>query len=316
MKDIELRHLRYFVAVAEELSFTRAAARLAMAQPPLSQQILQHERSVGHALFVRRPHVSLTVAGEEFLAGARHVLLLSERAVQSARRAATGEQGIVHVGLASTAVMTALPAIIRTFSREHPGVAIRLHEMHSAEQIEALQSGVLDVGIMREAGTAADLVAEEIVREPLVAVMSAKHPLAKRRAVATRLLAGEPFVLFPPNVAPTLHDQILAVCREAGFTPHVEQDAREWHTIVSLVAAGFGVSIAPAGIAHVRTRGAVVRPLQPSIPRAVLFLCSRREPGGSAAAAFAKFVIARARAARSSLHAASTPGAARLPGPP
>jgi DNA-binding transcriptional LysR family regulator len=294
MGNLELRHLRYFIAVAEELSFTRAAARLGIAQPPLSQQILQLEKQVGHPLLQRRPVVGLTLAGKAFLGNARYTVLHAERTLQAAQRAARAEPETIHLGIASSAVLTTLAGTLQAFRGKHSGTALRLHEMHSAEQLEALRSGVLDIGILREPAPATAFLTDELLREPLVAVIPARHRLARRQYLTADLLAAEPFVLFPRAVVPSLYDQIVALCREGGFAPAIEHEVREWHTAVQLVAAGFGVSIAPRGIANLRPRGVVFRPFRPSVQRAVLFLCRPADLERPAVTAFARFVLSRA----------------------
>jgi len=277
MKQVELRHLRYFVAVAEELSFGRAAQRLGIAQPPLSQQIADLEVRVGRRLFLRRPRVLLTPAGEALLPAARRQLLLLEQSLEAARRAGGGDGPVLHVGMASSAMLTAIPRRLRRFRAERGEIAIRLRELHSAEQLEQLRAGVLDLAILREPVTDPGLTTRVLVREPLALILPVGHAAARRRTVRVAQVANDPFVLFPRHVAPTLHDQIMAMCREAGFAPRIEQEAREWHTILGLVASGFGVSIAPASVSSLRLRGAVVRRIHPSQARAMLYLAWPKE---------------------------------------
>jgi DNA-binding transcriptional LysR family regulator len=291
-EEIELRHLRYFIAVADEGGFSQAARSLGMAQPPLSQQIRQLEQRVGLPLFERRPRVRLTSAGERFLPAAKHQLALLERAVHAARRLSTDPRGVVHAGFSSSAALTVLPRIWRAFQTRAPEVELRLQEAHSGEQLERLRAGLLDVGILREPAVDDAFDVRELLREPFVALLPSRHRLARRAAVRVGALAKEPFVLFPRATAPTLFDQIRSLCAEGGFAPAVAQEAREWHTITGLVAAGLGVAIAPASVARLRVAGAVARPLRPSVRRAALFLCHSRETLSRPAGAFVRFVTA------------------------
>jgi DNA-binding transcriptional LysR family regulator len=296
--DIELRHLRYCIAVAEESSFTRAASRLNIAQPALSQQIKQLESRLGTVLFARTPRVELTPAGVAFLAAARRAVTQVHQAAAVAQRVGAGRRAVLHVGIASAAAMTAFPRVTRAFMEAHPDIEIRLVEMHSTEQLHALRSGALDVGVVREAVADQSFEARELMREPLLVVLGVKHPFARQRAVSLAQCADEPFILFPRSGAPTLHDQIFTMCREAGFTPRVENEAHEWHTMAALVASGFGISIAPASVAAIRVRGTVMRRLIPSIRPTALFLCTPSNSDSDAVRAFTDFVFRSMRARR------------------
>ncbi len=292
---IELRHLQYFVSVAEELNFTRAASRLRIAQPSLSTQIRQLEERVGAVLLNRRPRMALTNAGVAFLSAARRVLRHSQQAIDLARKVGAGSRAVVHVGLASSVALTEVPACIRQFKAVNPRVEVRIVEMHSAEQMDALRAGIVDIGISREATTEPGFVVRELIREPFLLMLSARHPTARRGdPVAVRHLAHEPFVLFPRSAAPMLRDQIDAMCRQAGFRPRVDTEAREWHTIAALVAAGFGISVAPASVARLNIDGVAVRPLRRS-PRAVTLLVYSRDPTSAAVPALAGFIAGAVR---------------------
>jgi DNA-binding transcriptional LysR family regulator len=276
---VELRHLRYFIAVAEELSFTRAARRLGIAQPPLSQQIRRLEQLVGCPLFHRLPAVALTEAGSVLLATARRTLAQLALGVDSAGRVGRGVAGRLTVGFASSVVFTGLPQAFRAFSARYPEVELELREMHSGAQLPALRAGTIDVGLLRESPSDGDIEMETVFREPFVAVLPVRHRLAAQARVAPRQLAREPFILFPRELAPTLYDQIAAICRSGDFTPRVRHEALEWFTVTGLVGAGMGVSIAPAGLARLRWRGVVYRPLKPVAVQTSIVLCRRREPG-------------------------------------
>lgn len=279
---IDIRHLRYFLAVAEELSFTHAAERLRMAQPPLSQQIAQLERHVGTSLFVRRPRVSLTAAGQVFRGVAERTLTQLARGVDAAARTGHLASDRVVVGFASSVVFTTLPAAFRSFAKHHPGIELELKELHSSAQADALRAGIIDVALLRQRPLDRDIASEPAVSEPFVAVLAAGHPLASRARLAPRTLAAEPFILFPRAVAPTLHDEISTICRLGAFSPRVLHEALEWHTIVGLVAAGLGVTIAPAGVQRMRWRGVVYRPLYRTPVEASIMMAYRRSPAPQA----------------------------------
>jgi DNA-binding transcriptional LysR family regulator len=262
IKHVELRHLRYFVAVAEELHFGRAAQRVGIAQPPLSQQIQQLERLLGARLFNRsRRRVELTQAGHLLLDDARRILADVARATDRARRAELGEVGTLTVAFAASVMFLELPRIIREFRARFPDVVLSLREMPTAMQLDALTSGEIDVGFVREPPALPGLFLETVMREPLRIALSQSHPLAALRRVPLERLADEPFVLFPAEVGPGLHAQVLAICRTAGFTPRVVQESRELYTTVSLVEAGLGVTIVPASIEKMGWTGVCYRPL-------------------------------------------------------
>ncbi len=259
---VELRHLRYFLAVAEELHFGRAAERVGIAQPPLSQQIQQLERLLGAQLFNRsRRRVELTHAGRLLLDDARRILADVARAADRVRRADRGEMGTLTIAFAASVMFLELPRIIRAFRARFPDVVLVLREMPTAMQLEALAGGEIDVGFVREPPALPGLLLETVMREPLRIALSQSHPLAKRRRVPLELLADEPFVLFPAEVGPGLHAQVLAICRSAGFTPRVVQESRELYTTVSLVEAGLGVTIVPASIEKMGWTGVCYRPI-------------------------------------------------------
>src|SRR2546422_5641688 len=228
---IDLRHLRYFVAVAEELSFTRAAQRLGVAQPPLSQQIKQLEELVGSPLFERAPRVALTDAGGVLLDVARRTLAQVEQGLDAAWRTGRGMAGRLIVGFTSTIVFTEIPRAFAVHARRYPNVELQLREMHSAAQVDALRAGTIDVGLLRESPDDADLVTETVRRESFIALLSANHAAAKKTRLAPAALGREPFILFPRPFAPRLFDEIAAVCRTGDFYPSVRHEAADWHTI-------------------------------------------------------------------------------------
>lgn len=264
---IELRHLRYFVAVAEDLNFTRAAARLHISQPPLSQQIRQMEHELGVSLFHRTKHrVRLTEAGEAVLGEARRTLAQVNRVGIAARRVSEGLSGNLQVGFPSSVPHTTLPAILRAFRSRYPDVRLALHERSTEEQLELLAAGTIDAGFLRlpVADAPASLLVRPILREPLILALPKKHPLGRLSAVPIRALATEPFVLLPRHAAPGLYDQIDGICRRAGFKPSVAQEAMQIQTIISLVSAGLGVAIVPRSIQTLHREHVVYRTLKGS----------------------------------------------------
>ncbi|MBP9201204.1 MAG: LysR family transcriptional regulator [Gemmatimonadales bacterium] len=259
---LELRHLRYFVAVAEELHFGRAARRLGIAQPPLSQQIQRLEQVVGVRLFERTSRrVQLTDGGATLLVEARRVLAAATEAFEATRRAGRGELGELRVAFAATVMFLALPEVIREFRGRYPGVHLDLREMPTGPQLAGIKAGEIDIGFVREPRPDPELEIVTVMREPLRIAVNKSHPLAARPTIAVRHLAEEPFVLFPEELAPGLYAQVLGLCRAAGFTPRVVEESRELYTSVSLVEAGIGVSILPASVEKLGWRGVRYRPI-------------------------------------------------------
>jgi DNA-binding transcriptional LysR family regulator len=289
LAKIELRHLRYFVAVAEEGHFGRAAERLGMAQPPLSQQIQGLERQIGEVLLERRPRVRLTAAGVHFLEAARRALTAADAAVLAARRAGRGEIGALTVGFPASALPAVVPPVVRRFRELYPDVELVLRELSTAEQIVALEDGGIDVGFLREApAEAATLICDGVFTERYVAVLPADHRLSDVDAIGLRDLGEEPFVLFPPRVAPGLHQQVQALCRGAGFAPRTVQEAQEWLTIVGLVDAGMGISLVPASFRRLKWGEVQYRDLTDESAVTSLWVCRSPTPSSSAAANFVR----------------------------
>ncbi|MBU8539534.1 LysR substrate-binding domain-containing protein [Falsiroseomonas tokyonensis] len=253
-----MRHLRYFVAVAEELHFTRAARRLGMAQPPLSQQIQQLEAELATPLFERGTRrVALTEAGRMLLPEARATLEQAARAVLVARRAGRGEIGELRIGLfASAPLLPVFTEAVLGFRRRLPDVHLALQESPTLEQVDALRRGALDAGFLRcpsAADIPGDVAAVELLRERLVAMMREDHPLARDQGpLPIAALAEQKLIFFARSVGTTLHAQFEALCRAAGFTPDITQTARENSTLIGLVAAGFGIAVMPASLAQIR----------------------------------------------------------------
>ena len=263
---MELRHLRYFVAVAEELHFTRAAARLHIAQPPLSQQIKRLEAELQTQLLLRsKRHVELTDAGRAFLDEARKTLAQADHAVRVARLTGDVRGRTIHVGFIDSAAYAFLPHLIGGAAQKLPSTRVVLHELTSGQQVEAFTRSEIDLGLLRRTPGGPRIVFTQIGREDLVVVLPEKHPLASREVVPVSELAKEGWVLFPRALAPGLHDSLLSVCRRAGFAPRVVQEANERHTIVALVGAGAGISIVTAeSLGRRILSGVVYRPMSPA----------------------------------------------------
>jgi DNA-binding transcriptional LysR family regulator len=253
---MELRHLRYFVAVAEELNFTRAAARLHIGQPPLSMQIRDLEAEIGVRLFERtQRRVALTPAGQGFLEHAYGILARVGEAVADAQRTARGELGELRVGFTSSLPFTdLLPDALHAYRRRYPAVRLHLREMFTPEQFTAITRGELDVGFVRlQGGRVPDGIAlREIARNPLRLVVNAGHRLAGAGAVSFADLRDEDFISFPADVGTDLPAVLRGLCRQAGFEPRIVQTAREATTQIGLVAAGLGVAVLPAPLETVR----------------------------------------------------------------
>ena len=285
---MELRHLRYFIAVAEEGHVTRAAQRLGMQQPPLSQQIRALERELGVQLFRRKPRgVELTDAGKIFLERAREILDDVDRAFATTRRTARGEQGRVVVGFTSSAPFHPfVPRVIRAFREMSPLVSLILEESGSSELVQGLHNESIDAAFIRS--PEADLVGllvRPLLEEDMVVALPVGHKLARNENTALPLdaLASETFVLYKRPGGPGLYDTIIAACRNAGFSPRVGQEAPRILSTLNLVAAGIGVSIVPASLRRLQMDGVMYRKLSGSAQlKAPLILACR--PGENSAA--------------------------------
>jgi DNA-binding transcriptional LysR family regulator len=286
---MELRHLRYFVTVADELHFGRAAARLGIAQPPLSRQIQNLESELGFPLFDRsRRRIELSSAGAVLLAHARSVLESVELAVREARRTHAGERGRVAVGYPSSLAYTGLVGLLRAFRTEFPDVELVVRELSLAEQIDAIKSGQLDVGFVRGPLSDQALMAECVRSEPLVVALPADHPMAGEGPLRLETLAAEPFVFFPRPRAPAFYDLLVALCEKAGVSPRIRQEAPPVD-VLSLVGAGFGISILPASMREFRRTDVIFRSLE-GAPTTELFLVWRARDASPSRQAFVELV--------------------------
>ncbi|WP_427158968.1 LysR family transcriptional regulator [Aliinostoc sp. HNIBRCY26] len=274
---MELRHLRYFVTVAEELHFGRAAEKLHIAQPPLSQQIRQLEAELGFELFHRtKRNVQLTDAGQIFLGEVQQIMKQLQQAIHLGRQTSRGELGKLVVGFVSSAAYSILPEILRCFREQVPSVSLELHELTTDQQLEWLQSGRMDVGFIRPPVEDDTLIWETVFQESLIVALPESHRLANQGDVDLSLLTHEPFILFPRVLAPGLYDLIISLCQQAGFSPDVAQEAIQMQTIISLVAADMGVAIAPASLQNLQRTGVVYRQIHPPTPKVAIAMIWRK----------------------------------------
>lgn len=294
---MELRHLRYFIAVAEELHFGRAAQALGISQPPLSQQIQALEQELGTRLFDRtNRRVELSEAGRLFLDEARLVLAQVDKAADVARRVQLGELGELKIGFTTSAPFTSsIPQAIFAFRQRFPAVHLALQEMNSMEVAAQLEDESIQVGIMRPLSLPDSLVVFELLREPLVAIINAGHPLAQGSDHGLHLseLANEPFVFFPRTYGSGLYAQLMGLARAAGFTPLITQEAGEVMTIIGLVAAGLGVTVLPASYRRMRIDGVVYRTLLDPDATSAVWLVQRKDQQSPMARAFVELVTRR-----------------------
>lgn len=266
---MEFRHLRYFLVLAEELHFSRAAQRLAISQPPLSLNIQQLEASVGAQLFERNSRgVRLTPAGEAFVPRARALLEQAQEAARHARDVARGLEGRLQLGFVGAMLYRGLPQLLRRFQDGHPRLRLVLRELNSQDQLIELAHGQLDVGFVHNTRLPSDFSQLLYAREPFVCCLPADHPLARKRRIDLATLQDQPFVLFARSVSPDYHERILAVCAAAGFHPEVRHEVRHWLSVVSLVSQGLGVALVPASLKRAQLQGAVFVPLAGEVPDA------------------------------------------------
>jgi DNA-binding transcriptional LysR family regulator len=285
---VELRHLRSFVAVAEELHFGRAAERLHLSRPPLTQQIKALEQELGTRLLDRTSRsVELTDVGRTFLEHARRILQDTDRAVDAAQRTARGELGWLTLGFVDSAAYALLPRLLRAFRARHPDVRLDLRELATEPQL-ALIGGGLDLGVVRDPrpDDVEDLVATDLEHERLVAVLPDDHRLVDRVRLRLADLATDRFVMVARAGTPSVHDRFIELCLRAGFSPHTAEEAHQYPTMVSLVAAGYGVAVVPACVTLLPVAGVAYVPLSDPDATSLLALVAPRGPASPAADAF------------------------------
>lgn len=265
---MELRQMEYFTVVAEELHFGRAAMRLQMTQPPLSQQILHLERELGVELLKRsKRNVELTEAGKVFLQEVRRILAHIDQAKDAALKAQLGMLGRLELGFVGSATFNILPGIIRTFREQFPEVDLVLHEMPTPMQIKAFHNNSIDVGFVRAPVVDPLISLLSVHQETCVAVVPKLHPLAQRSSISMDELSADRFILVERDIWSSWYDDILSKCHEAGFSPIIRQHVKEIQTIIGLVAAGLGVSIVPSSTENIQARDVMYVDIQGEAPQ-------------------------------------------------
>ena len=314
---MELRHLRYFIAVAEELHFHRAAERLHVSQPPLSQQIKQLEEEVEVRLFERSKRwVRLTSAGRLFLEHVRQVLMEVDGAVLAARRTIGGERDRLSVACTPWAGYMIIPNVLCRFSEQHPNVRLEIHTLNSTEQLHAVKARVTDVAFMWRGSADDDLRIDGLFALPLVVALPVKHRLSGRTHLSPRDLPGESYVTLDPNVAPAYSQAVAEYWETTGVTLKEQHRADQPHAVIELVAAGAGFAIVPSSLHQRADKRIVCRRLDPSPPELELTVARARGVDSPAINALLDMALQIARQQRSLLvgegRADSRPGPSHL----
>jgi DNA-binding transcriptional LysR family regulator len=261
---MELRDLRSFVAVAQHRNFSRAAEQLHVSQPALSEQIRKLEDELGAPLFDRTSRgATLTAAGEAFLPQARSVLAQADVAAETVRMVSAGLAGTLTLGFIDSAALGILPPLIRRFTARYPAVKLRLRELGTRRQLEAVEAGEIDIGIVRGPVWNPALAGRRIATESLLLALPEEHRLAGEAAVRLADLRDEGFITYPADRGAGLYEETLRLCHEAGFEPKIVQEANEIYTIIGMVAAGLGVAIVPDSVSAIAPGGVVYRPTEP-----------------------------------------------------
>lgn len=278
---MDLTRLRYFVAVAEETNIGRAARRLNISQPPLTRQIHQLEAEVGATLFLRtRRGVQMTDAGQVLFEEARNLLVLAARAYERTKLAGLGQSGRLDIGLFGSNIL-AVPQLLHTFRMQYPDIEVIVHAMNKEEQLQALYDRRVTVGFNLLGLKLAGIANEKVRSEPLMVALNATDPLCAQTSVSLEQIADRPMVIFASGPRPNLMDMVFGLCLEKGFQPDISQEVDDSVTAVSLVAAGFGVSLVPATVAQLTLPGVAFRGLAESPPVTVDFNCIYRRDDAS-----------------------------------
>ncbi|MFZ3161759.1 MAG: LysR family transcriptional regulator [Rhodoferax sp.] len=274
---MDLRHLKSFVVLAEELNFSRAAVRLHISQPPLTRQIQLMESELGAPLFERLPKgLALTAAGRTLLDDARRMLGLMDAAKDRAAQAGRGELGRLDVGIFGSAIFHHIPRLLLQFRSLYPNVQINLHEQTKAEQIQALRERRLTIGFNRHVRPAPDLVVETVYQEPLLVALHGAHPLAQQAAISVRELSQQPLILYPNNTREGFADHVLSMFYHEGLQAQVELEVKDVVTAVALVSSGFGLCVTPEAASSLQLPGVVYRPLKAEPAPTVELVCLYR----------------------------------------
>ena len=280
---MDLRHLKYFIAVAEELNIGRASQRLYISQPHLTRQIQQLEEELDVQLLLRTPKgVELTQAGTIFLNEARNVRSLMEQGIERTKRASLGKLGRIDIGILGTGILNSIPQILRQFRDTHPDVKVVLHTMAKVEQVEALRQKRISIGFHRMPLIIPDIENLLIINEKLYLAINEDHPLSQHESVSFMELEKNPLVLFPTEARPNYVDRIIELCRDKGFVPEISQVVGDVITGVSLVAGGFGVTVVPESATKLNLPGVVYRPFFDTTVATVDLSCIYRKDDQSA----------------------------------
>jgi DNA-binding transcriptional LysR family regulator len=280
---------RAVLALDEERQFNRAATRLGMSQPQLSRLIATTEQRFGYLLFDRRPYARATPSGRVLINALRTALGELEEANAKAERVAVGTDGHIAIGFASTLMATSFPVTLEAFGRAHPDIKITLKEMHSSEQEQAIIDGTVDLAVGREAASH-KVESQLLFEDELIAALSSSHPLALRQTLGVADLSNEPFIIFDRSSAPSFHDLITGACQLAGFSPRAIHVGREWHTILALVAAGYGVSLVPRSLSALQWPNLCFRRLVAGGTSVALYLHSSKNGLSPGAALLVKHI--------------------------
>lgn len=278
---MEFRHLRYFLVLAEELHFGRAARRLSMSQPPLSLNLQQLESAVGAQLLTRNSKsVQLTAAGRAFVPAARALLEQAEQAAALARDVGLGMAGNLRIGFAGTLLYSGLPEILARFQAKHPLLRVMLKELSSSEQLIEIAHDRLDLGFVHTTRVPPELSQILVASQAFVCCLPQGHALSRKRQLPLKMLEGQPFAVISRTASPDYHDRILASCADAGFKPEIRYELQHWLSVASLVAQGMGVALVPEALRQSRIAGAVFVPLAAST------LSASGEPVNTAVSAY------------------------------
>jgi len=280
---MDIRHLKSFIVVAEELNIGRAALRLHISQPPLTRQIQQLEQELEVQLFIRTPRgVELTQAGDMFLAEARNIRYLMEQAIERTVRAGQGKLGRLDIGIFGTGILKVIPQLLHLFRDTHPDVRVVLHTMTKGEQIEALRQKRITIGFHRMPLAHPDIENLLIIHEPLYLAVYEDHPLSQQESISFMDLKSHPLILFPNGDRPNFADKIIELCRSIGFMPEISQIVGDVVTGVALVAGGLGMTIVPKSATTLKLPGVVYRPFADKFPTHVDLSCIHRKDDDSA----------------------------------
>ncbi|MFN6513197.1 MAG: LysR family transcriptional regulator [Nostoc sp. CreGUA01] len=292
---MELRHLRYFIAVAEELHFSRAAERLHIAQPPLSQQIQQLEAQLGVELFHRKTkrQVQLTEAGQVFLQEAYQLLAQLQKAIEVTQKIGKGEKGQLRIGFTSLVTYNLLPVILRQFREQFPEVELILQELTTTEQERSLRENRIHVGFAHPPLEDNTLNQKCIQQETLIVALAETYFLAEQDKISVRSLINENFIMFPRHLGAGLYDQIVSLCQQGNFSPKVTQEAIQMQTIIGLVSAGMGIAIVPSSLQNLQRTGVVYRSFEEKTPLVETAIVWREEDMAPVLQKFLQMVQAR-----------------------